>query len=743
MDCSSSLYMCFPCCQLFSSLEDVLSHQQTCHSDDTKEEAAQAAPSDDLDEDPDKQMSPQKCVHPESAQPSLYENPSSPQQSLTEHLIDVSLHSCSNNVVSSPSQVILNGDVQDNQRQTGSCSDPLIHYQCGDCGSLFDSLAQWQHHRKLGLCAEPAIVPDRNKQVQCLAMLQDFNMKLCQQLDVQHAESGQWAEHIKDMGREGGAGVKMESQPEWQNGEMAVSQDHSYLPIRQGEGEEGQREVHVESKMQGSGAHGKVLERGMEADLGTAEVEITALSCILEEEPVNSQTITEEQKLKTNETEMVSAVTPAVTSQNFLCMYCGNGFSSESALVAHRKTRHGLEEAVHCCPVCKETFMSTTLFLYHRRQHRERQAQELEPNKTAKIPLTASSGEEKRSDSNLKGWSKKAKDLVMPVSFHSPASFVESSSCAEKNYSSTYSHIKFSDQAVLDVHMHSCPKKVKQTVRRGRGRNVELLICDLCGHCCMTQDGLDLHRLSHSGQTPLRCPLLPCRRRFITSSALEDHILTHSQTPPDLTAQDFAPKPRPFHCERCSKSFTTASSLSVHLRIHTGERPYQCTQCGKRFRQIPHLRDHERLHSGVRPFSCEVCGKSFVLAARLAEHARTHSGEKPYTCPLCTRTFRSLSNLGKHRKTHSKSPAHKEVSSTEEGETAVQTILLVQAQPSILQGADQPHLCQLSPPTMTVTSTASSPLVLLHPTTSLSKVQEEQVIPIIQHAIDVIVEETV
>uniref|UniRef100_A0A8D0CE67 Zinc finger protein 846-like n=1 Tax=Scleropages formosus TaxID=113540 RepID=A0A8D0CE67_SCLFO len=727
MDCSSSLYMCFPCCQLFSSLEDVLSHQQTCHSDDTKEEAAQAAPSDDLDE-------------------VLF-----------------------NNVVSSPSQVILNGDVQDNQRQTGSCSDPLIHYQCGDCGSLFDSLAQWQHHRKLGLCAEPAI-------------------------------------HIKDMGREGGAG----------------------------EGEEGQREVHVESKMQGSGAHGKVLERGMEADLGTAEVEITALSCILEEEPVNSQTITEEQKLKTNETEMVSAVTPAVTSQNFLCMYCGNGFSSESALVAHRKTRHGLEEAVHCCPVCKETFMSTTLFLYHRRQHRERQAQELEPNKTAKIPLTASSGEEKRSDSNLKGWSKKAKgkanrfgrragpilwqvwgsnthtsytwvyfavfSVGIPVVvilshldcildkcmnsqqnecytgnlhlFHIINSFLiplRPSHASELPFSCLicgkfflcrkelqlhlFTHqgflpcprcfVQFSDQAVLDVHMHSCPKKVKQTVRRGRGRNVELLICDLCGHCCMTQDGLDLHRLSHSGQTPLRCPLLPCRRRFITSSALEDHILTHSQTPPDLTAQDFAPKPRPFHCERCSKSFTTASSLSVHLRIHTGERPYQCTQCGKRFRQIPHLRDHERLHSGVRPFSCEVCGKSFVLAARLAEHARTHSGEKPYTCPLCTRTFRSLSNLGKHRKTHSKSPAHKEVSSTEEGETAVQTILLVQAQPSILQGADQPHLCQLSPPTMTVTSTASSPLVLLHPTTSLSKVQEEQVIPIIQHAIDVIVEETV
>lgn len=154
--------------------------------------------------------------------------------------------------------------------------------------------------------------------------------------------------------------------------------------------------------------------------------------------------------------------------------------------------------------------------------------------------------------------------------------------------------------------------------------------------------------------------------------------------------------------------------------------PPQCTQCGKRFRQIPHLRDHERLHSGARPFNCSVCGKSFVLAARLAEHARTHSGDKPYTCPLCPRAFRSLSNLGKHRKTHGRSPPAKEPAP--EGEAAVRTILLVQATEGDAQA---------------LSASTTSQLLLLHPSMSMVEGQEGEVLPIMPHTFQVIVEETV
>nr|XP_029506181.1 oocyte zinc finger protein XlCOF19-like [Oncorhynchus nerka] len=213
--------------------------------------------------------------------------------------------------------------------------------------------------------------------------------------------------------------------------------------------------------------------------------------------------------------------------------------------------------------------------------------------------------------------------------------------------------------------------------------------CDMCGHCCMTQEGLDLHRLSHTGQTPLRCPLSPCRRRFASSSALGEHIVAHCQG-----TMGKGRGSKRFHCQICGKDFAYTSTFNVHMRIHTDERPFECSTCGKRFRQLPHLKDHERIHSGLRPFCCWVCGKAFSVAGRLTEHARIHSGETPYTCHRCPSAFRSRSNLDKHIRLHDDGTDGTTANDVEaegarvllstgtglggEGESAVQTILLVQ-----------------------------------------------------------------
>lgn len=55
-----------------------------------------------------------------------------------------------------------------------------------------------------------------------------------------------------------------------------------------------------------------------------------------------------------------------------LCVDCGSCFGLVSELVSHRKTQHGFEEALHRCSVCGESFLNTTLFLYHRKQHRQK-----------------------------------------------------------------------------------------------------------------------------------------------------------------------------------------------------------------------------------------------------------------------------------------------------------------------------------------------------------------------------------
>ncbi|XP_063069176.1 zinc finger protein 574 isoform X2 [Engraulis encrasicolus] len=326
--------------------------------------------------------------------------------------------------------------------------------------------------------------------------------------------------------------------------------------------------------------------------------------------------------------------------------------------------------------------------------------------------------------------------------------------------------LQFINQAVLQIHLQRCPSnpeyinEVANAAGEGRGRGRGQgrgkaggqLECEMCGHRCLTQDGLDLHRLSHTGQTPLRCPLQPCKRKFANSAALGEHLLQHCQ---GLPGKQRAPSR--YRCQHCAKEFAYASTFAVHLRIHTDERPFECPTCGKRFRQLPHLQDHERIHSGLRPFACWVCGKTFSVASRLTEHARVHSGEKPYACPRCPVAFRSRANLDKHMHCHAGEPPVPKDAGRGEGDQAVQTILLVHqastddhhdgSGSAILLPADQASSSGMLLPG----SPSSSSMVILHPTITMPasaaaaalpnmSVVEGQEVP---HTIEFIIEETV
>nr|CAB3265848.1 ZF(C2H2)-18 zinc finger protein [Phallusia mammillata] len=56
-------------------------------------------------------------------------------------------------------------------------------------------------------------------------------------------------------------------------------------------------------------------------------------------------------------------------------------------------------------------------------------------------------------------------------------------------------------------------------------------------------------------------------------------------------------------------------------------------------------------HSQPRHW-CDLCKKQFSSASSLQIHTRTHTGEKPYSCNVCSRAFSTKGNLKVHMGTH-------------------------------------------------------------------------------------------
>ena len=83
--------------------------------------------------------------------------------------------------------------------------------------------------------------------------------------------------------------------------------------------------------------------------------------------------------------------------------------------------------------------------------------------------------------------------------------------------------------------------------------------------------------------------------------------LTKRQTK-DLTPDQVLELKKRYKCNMCSKCFIRPSSLTQHMRSHTGEHPFNCRFCNKAFSVKSNWRRHERLHEthgDVLPASVE------------------------------------------------------------------------------------------------------------------------------------------
>ncbi|XP_006821865.1 uncharacterized protein LOC102804832 [Saccoglossus kowalevskii] len=196
---------------------------------------------------------------------------------------------------------------------------------------------------------------------------------------------------------------------------------------------------------------------------------------------------------------------------------------------------------------------------------------------------------------------------------------------------------------------------------------LEIFSCDICSKVFNSHLNLTIHKQTHENDSQYKCSY--CGKTFARRSYWRVHELGHS---------------RPFRCELCNQSFTRQYNLTVHLRVHTGEKPFQCEECGQSFTRQYTLVLHRRMHSGEKPHECPVCGKRFSRMQTMRSHAKTHSsalvcskcnvvfptqdklerhfashfkGDKPYICNICGFRCSFSSSLQKHKQKHTREKA--------------------------------------------------------------------------------------
>lgn len=232
---------------------------------------------------------------------------------------------------------------------------------------------------------------------------------------------------------------------------------------------------------------------------------------------------------------------------SLLCVECGHGFSIATELVAHRRTAHDLKEAIHRCGVCGEGFLNTTLFLYHRKQHRS-QTQE-EEQKELEVPqittslldgegllLLATAGEGIMQIASLEQAVQEALPLTQveveltpevmseamdQQSTEEPEKVEVQETVDEGIFSMEMQEVKVLEEASLDMVQEESQSPVSQS-----------FLCSQCGCVFDMEQQLALHRSTTHGLASALHTCMECGMEFMNTTQFLYHRREHGKSMP-------------------------------------------------------------------------------------------------------------------------------------------------------------------------------------------------------------------